>query len=329
MLRLLQRIFRIGIEAEDDFETRITTRITNVVSLTMFMVAAFFSVIGTYLTGKIDFFVFSILVAIAYLMTFLINVTGYRTLARFMLVSTVCTHYAIVSVSVGPLSGVEFYLVVISIVPIFLFRRRERELIFASYGIVAIAALVMLVAFTRFEPVFQVSEINFKIGYYVTLLSLSVITVIVCYNLYFVSIRNYRNLREEKSKSDRLIYNMLPDLIAERLLRGDGVIADSHGDAAVLFSDIVGFAALSKTLAPKHLVELLNEIFSEFDKIAERRGIEKIKTIGDGYMAATGVLMDGTSSADAMVGMAKDMLRVVDRTSTQYGFDINIRIGIS
>jgi adenylate cyclase len=96
-------------------------------------------------------------------------------------------------------------------------------------------------------------------------------------------------LAAEQARSERLLLNVLPASIAERLKERPGTIADTHDDVTALFADLVGFTVLSSRLSASELVELLNEVFSDFDRILESHGLQRIKTLGDGYMVVAGV----------------------------------------
>ena len=113
-----------------------------------------------------------------------------------------------------------------------------------------------------------------------------------------------RELAEEKEKSERLLLNILPAPIAQRLKQGEITIGDSFPDVTVMFADLVGFTKLSTHLSPAQLVELLNEIFSAFDELADRYGLEKIKTIGDAYMVVGGLPRPSDNHAEAIAEMA-------------------------
>ena len=135
-------------------------------------------------------------------------------------------------------------------------------------------------------------------------------------------------LELERQKSEKLLLNILPVSIAQRLKEDNLVIADHFDSATVLFSDIVGFTALSEQVAPSELVGRLNRIFCAFDDLAERYGLEKIKTIGDSYMVAGGIpeLQDG--HAKDVSGMALDMLQAVAEYNFETKQSVNIRVGI-
>jgi class 3 adenylate cyclase len=133
----------------------------------------------------------------------------------------------------------------------------------------------------------------------------------------------------EKELADRLLLNILPTDIADRLKRQETNIADGHADVTVMFADIVNFTHLSEEMSPNETVRLLNDIFSEFDSAAERHGIEKIKTIGDAYMAAGGLTSVSTAYVDAMAGMALEMQGFVSRYIAPNGERLSLRVGIA
>ena len=139
----------------------------------------------------------------------------------------------------------------------------------------------------------------------------------------------HEELRVEKERSEQLLLNVLPPAIAERLKRGESNIAQGHADVTVMFADIVGFTKMTEELSPVETVKILNDVFSTFDEIADRFGVEKIKTIGDAYMAAAGVETGAqVHYADAVAGMALEMLDRVNEYRQRTGEKIELRIGI-
>jgi adenylate cyclase len=136
-------------------------------------------------------------------------------------------------------------------------------------------------------------------------------------------------LRVQQQQSERLLLNILPEEIANRLKQGDSTIADTFADVTVLFADIVGFTQLSARVSPTELVALLNDIFSSFDNLAERHGLEKIKTIGDAYMVVGGLPIIRPDHAEAIAEMALDMQEAIIDFSNTHNQDLSIRIGIN
>ncbi len=147
-------------------------------------------------------------------------------------------------------------------------------------------------------------------------------------NLEGLVAKRTKELSDEKQTSERLLLNVLPAPIADRLKSGEGLIVDRFESVSVLFADIVGFTALSSRIPPEQLVTMLNELFSTFDRLAERHGLEKIKTIGDAYMVVAGIPEPKPDHAQALAAMALDMQRAISEFATRTGSDLTIRIGI-
>jgi len=128
-------------------------------------------------------------------------------------------------------------------------------------------------------------------------------------------------------ENQRLLLNVLPGPIADRLRRVPGIIADRFEDVSVLFADIVGFTPLSTRLSAVQLVELLNRVFSAFDELAAQHGLEKIKTIGDAYMVAGGLPEPHPDHLAAMARMALAMLANVRQRTAELG-GLDLRLGM-
>ncbi len=137
-----------------------------------------------------------------------------------------------------------------------------------------------------------------------------------------------KELSEEKQTSERLLLNVLPAPIADRLKGGENLIVDRFEAVSVLFADIVGFTSLSSRIPPEQLVTMLNELFSTFDLLAEKHGLEKIKTIGDAYMVVAGIPQPIANHAVAIAHMGMDMLDAIMEFSKKHNSELTIRIGI-
>lgn len=133
-----------------------------------------------------------------------------------------------------------------------------------------------------------------------------------------------------KAETDAVLRNVLPDAIVERLKANPGgTIADSIDDASVMFADISGFVALSRRLGANQTVNLLSRIVSEFDALAVKHGVEKIKTIGDAYMVVGGLPEPAPDHTARLARMAFDMLSCIERLRADMGVKLNIRVGIA
>jgi adenylate cyclase len=132
-----------------------------------------------------------------------------------------------------------------------------------------------------------------------------------------------------KAESEALLLNVLPRSIADRLKRGERVIADHYEEVTILFADVVGFTPFAAHETPARVVAVLNDVFSGFDTLAERYGLEKIKTIGDAYMVVAGAPKPRADHAAVIVEMALAMLAIADATELTPGRALRLRIGIA
>jgi adenylate cyclase len=168
-------------------------------------------------------------------------------------------------------------------------------------------------------------------GHYANAVMAFVLGSVTCGMFEFMRRRQFLTLRDLNSEKDRykeLLYTLVPAKIAHRIEGGEFPIADSQAEVAVLFSDLVGFTELTKQMAPRNLVELLNDLFFEFDLAAERYGVEKIKTIGDGYMAVCGPPVDEAMRTICVVQLAVEMVAITQRMAVKMHLPLNIRVGV-
>jgi guanylate cyclase len=145
----------------------------------------------------------------------------------------------------------------------------------------------------------------------------------------FLSMMYFVNaFQREHARSEALLLNILPEPIAERLKAGEAVIADEYSEVTILFADIVGFTKLAARTKPQELVNLLNQLFSAFDRLTRRHGLEKIKTIGDAYMVVGGLPVSQSDHATEIAEMALEMHAETARLGQELGEPLGLRIGI-
>jgi adenylate cyclase len=136
-------------------------------------------------------------------------------------------------------------------------------------------------------------------------------------------------LELEQMKTEKLMLNILPRPIAERLKRGEKNISGSYAEATILFSDLVGFTEFSSKISATELVKMLNDLFTRFDKRADSLGLEKIKTIGDAYMAAAGIPIPRSDHAELCAEMALGMFEDLSNFNQALGKNVGMRIGLN
>lgn len=136
------------------------------------------------------------------------------------------------------------------------------------------------------------------------------------------------DLRLMHEKADGLLLSILPESIAERLKAGERNIVDAIPEATIFFSDLIGFTPMAASMEPELLVAFLNEVFSEMDRLVEKYGLEKIKTIGDAYMAAGGVPDRMRNHAEAVANFSLELLDVLPRIAQKVKMPVRLRIGV-
>ena len=168
----------------------------------------------------------------------------------------------------------------------------------------------------------QTVEEEVKVFFFVMNLCVSSLVVFI-FAYFFVS-----NALKEREKANQLLLNILPKSIANKLKNEKGIIANGHDEVSVLFADIVGFTEYSSISSPEQVVSSLDKIFRAFDELSLKYGLEKIKTIGDAYMVASGIPEPIDNHAKSIALFAIDMLAVLEKLADEENENFSLRIGI-
>ncbi|HUG46960.1 MAG TPA: adenylate/guanylate cyclase domain-containing protein [Candidatus Limnocylindria bacterium] len=147
-------------------------------------------------------------------------------------------------------------------------------------------------------------------------------------NLYGTDVTAARQIAEANRENERLLLNILPPPIAERLRRGERIIADRFEDVTLLMADIVGFTSMSSHLPATEVVDMLNAVFSAVDELVDRHGLEKVKTIGDAYMVVGGLPSPLEDHVERVADMALDLAGAITRLPPPAGRSVSVRIGV-
>ena len=174
------------------------------------------------------------------------------------------------------------------------------------------------------DPFLSPADIPASISVVFFVLNVGGVSVVVFFLLRYFT----RGLAEERAKSETLLLNVLPASIARRLKNGERPLADRFEEAAVLFADLVGFTPMSDQLSPEAVVELLDDLFTHFDAMAQRRGLEKIKTVGDAYVVVGGIPEPALHAGEDVADMALEMVSFVAGRAAPTGGNLSLRIGI-
>ena len=230
--------------------------------------------------------------------------------------------------ALGTGSGIHLYYIAaaaLSVLFIGVERVKLSAAVMALGGALFVAAQLFLPFNTELVPPVTLI-VNFVVS--------AVVTVAILFAVVFYAVRQIARAEaaaeREFARSEALLTNILPPAIAARLKQAkEQVIADSHAEASILFADMAGFTARAADTLPVKLVLFLNDLFTAFDQLVERYGLEKIKTTGDAYMVVSGVPEARAGHAEAIARLALDMRAAVTAIAESSGRALSIRIGIS
>ena len=259
---------------------------------------------------------------------FALNRRGHHTAARLLGCALVALIYVDLVIALGPHVGVEIWGIPMIAFPPLLTLPGERNLLRALYAIF-IAAMILAHAMLFVQP----PRIAVSGDFAALLGTLNLLLAMVFVGSMVIFYRLRINQAEaaigrEHERAERLLANILPAAISARLKREEHPIADHFDEVSVLFADVVGFTPFAASHEPAAVVNLLNALFYAFDDMVERRGLEKIKTVGDAYMVAAGVPSYRPDHAAAIVELAVEMIALSETLSRAPGQYLALRIGI-
>jgi class 3 adenylate cyclase len=265
-----------------------------------------------------------------YVIGFALLSTGRRWLGVFLFTHAVVANLAVLTVILGTLCGNQYYFIAVGVGAMFVWPRAYKRM---RVPLAALGLALFYLSIRVAEPGPIVGpplprEMVESIFFRQTMGAYAITFGLAFYALYATETAEAA-LEREHRQSESLLLNILPKAIADRLKERSDVIADSFDDVTILFADVVGFTPLSASLPPDELVAILNRLFSEFDKLAEKYGLEKVKTIGDAYMVAGGVPVARSDHAQAIARMALEMMEVSRSTHAAHRQALSLRIGIN
>jgi adenylate cyclase len=223
----------------------------------------------------------------------------------------------------GRMGGAPLQYVVAAAAPFIIFEARRFWLIIAIVSMALTLHLFVWFTFPMEAAQFRADD--------KTINSLYVQAAVTTFGLIAACVYYAFSLFERaKAETETVLRNVLPDSVVERLKASPGeTIADGFSEASVLFADISGFVSMARGLGPERTVALLNRLVSAFDVLAEHHGVEKIKTIGDAYMVASGVPIPRKDHTQTLAAMALDLVAAVKQASATENIPLNVRVGMA
>ena len=278
--------------------------------------------VGTYaplgVTGGVVIYLTSTLLGLL-LFGFLIRTRRFRQYVNLTLVYISAVHLTTRVLQGGYQSGVMIWFILVPLAATIFLPKWQLIAWWAFFAIVELV-LIPVDPLLASQAVIQAGSPAFFYG-------LSVVAVVTALVVVFRYLVN--EIDHARKQADVLLLNILPGPIADRLKQKHEVIADGYPEVTVLFADIVDFTRLSSHANPVEVVKVLNDIFSDFDDLAKRHGLEKIKTIGDAYMVAGGLPVTREDHCDAVVSFALDMLDKIKQHHAWNNEPIHLRVGIN
>ena len=253
---------------------------------------------------------------------------GARTLAKVLVLVPVNVVVVVATMLLGGRVGFLYYLFLTAVVAFLLFSEKQLPLRLA-FTLLSAAGCVVALVVPSASTIAAVITPTIATAIDVASALGVIATVAFIVHLFTGdTTRAEVSLAREHARSERLLLNILPGPISARLKENGEAIADGFAEVTVLFADLVGFTELSQKLSPAELVAMLNRTFSAFDDLAERFGVEKIKTIGDCYMVAAGLPEHRADHVEIIARMALGMREALVQINLEGGYALRIRIGL-
>ena len=272
--------------------------------------------------------IFNVFSALIFILAIWMNKKSMFLSAVSMAVIEVVIHQILCVIYLGWETGFQYYLISAIMLPFL--TDQPKKLVKFSLGAFCIVTFLYLKIFHSLgTPIYSLSPETINM-FNLKNITFSMLVIVACSYVFNNSVNAAEEALEiEKKRSDDLLHNILPTQIATRLKNSKKTIADGFASVSVLFLDIVGFTSLSSTKTPQELVDVLNEIFTIFDDLAEKYKLEKIKTIGDSYMVAAGVPEILDNDAERIVNFALELIPSLEKFNQKSGNSLQIRVGIN
>jgi len=325
--RLWQQLSEIGLTASDPEEARKITLVNQIAFFGIVVPLAyniFYAIYDPILL--LPAIIINLLGITLCLTVILLNRQGHYQLARWIIVSGPNLQIMALTYYLSTATGMHLLHIMMSSFPLLLVTRSSTW-VKVLFSVMPIG--FYLVSYFLFSP--ETSPIvlpaNILSFLYVTVsISVFLLVLLFLYLFHLEVVRAENLLKKEYERSESLLLNILPEEVAKQLKADPKSIADRYDSVTVLFCDIVGFTRMSASLDPDVIIKILNSIFSEFDNIADRYGLEKIKTVGDSYMVAGGVPVPSDNHAENVARFALDARDYI-RSHTLTEPPIDVRIG--
>lgn len=323
---MFQRIVDIGANKEFSVTENRYLQVTNIASVLGVLFMLTWMITALCLTGAPIVYGSNGLLALMFLLVLHFNGKGWRVLASTWFTATAYIGVILFLYLLGYASGVYVIFYIIIITPYMTFPQKARKLAI-GFSILGVLTLILSVAFqSSITAHYDVMD-----PYFLQMVNISttgLICLTIAWTLSVLIDRSEKSLKAEQKRSDDLLHNILPVNVAKDLKETGKTVPKRHKSVTIMFTDFKGFTELVASMPAITLVNELNDIFGRFDEIVEEAGVEKIETIGDAYVAASGLEEEVTQHAINCITAAKRMLSYLEERNKQHEIKWSMRVGI-
>jgi len=324
--RFLQRMVDIGANKGFSITEIRYLRVTNIASILGAIFNAIWMLISIYLTDSPIIYGSNALLGLMFLIVLIFNNKGWRVLATIWLTIASYISVLLFLYLLGYSSGVTVICFLIIILPYMTFPRKARKL---AHGFSILACLTLIVTVLLQSNInAHYDEVDPYLSQVVNISITGFICLALIWSLSVLIDRSEESLVAEQKKSDDLLHNILPVNVAKDLKETGRTIPQRHKNVTILFTDFKGFTELVASISEITLVNELNDIFGRFDEIVEEAGVEKIETIGDAYVAASGLGEGVAEHAINCITAAQQMLYYLEERNRKHEIKWRMRVGI-
>jgi class 3 adenylate cyclase len=329
MKKLLNKVMYTGIDDSIDPSTVKCISLANIIAFLLILLPlSYVPLFIYYLPSTIKILYIFIVCAVLNAVVILLNYMKKHLLSVIFFASFSLIFLIISSMFLGRYTNFHLLIICSLYLIFFVFPKNMKHIMFLFIFLFILSYVGIEIWFTKYDRLINADPIFFDFMRYTQVFGLSFFVFVISYHAYHVVYVSEDQLKREQEKSERLLLNILPEEIANILKDDDKIIAEHLNNASILFADVVNFTPLSAKMTPIELVEMLNHVFTDFDALVEKYGLEKIKTIGDCYMVASGVPRPRDDHAQALTCMALDMRDTIAKKEFN-GKKLNFRIGIN
>ncbi|MDX1956989.1 MAG: adenylate/guanylate cyclase domain-containing protein [Leptospiraceae bacterium] len=270
-----------------------------------------------------------IIYIISILFTLFLNSSGKTLIAKVYIVLLSYFYIVYNSLMIGNQAKNYLFLISISLIAYFIFLKKEKVWMNLAIFLSFITYILLEVIHESLNPIHVIPTEKLYMLNSIINISFGVLLLAFAYNVMNTYSKSELFAILEHEKSERLLKNILPTQVIKKLRETNDTIAERYENCTVLFADIVGFTDLSRTMSALEIVSILNVLFSAFDDLVEKYGLEKIKTIGDSYMVVGGIPEEDKLHAEKIASLALEMLEIAKSYSKERNVPLELRIGIN